>query len=77
MMSENKLVEIDHVTKMCEPDSVDEWLRQIWAVGADYDGCYSINSLKELIDELVSMSQKARACLREGKLFSEKLNGDN
>ena len=56
---------------MSEPDSVDAWLREIWAVGADYDGCYSINSLKELIDELVAMSQKARECLREGKLFSE------
>lgn len=76
-MCENKPVDFDHVTKMSEPDSVDEWLRLIWAVGADYDGCYSINSLKELIDELVAMSQKARVCLHEGKLFSVKGSDNN
>lgn len=56
--------------KMCEPDCADEWLHMIWAVGVDYDGCSTIQELQELIDELVKMSQKARVCLRESKIFS-------
>ena len=28
--------------KMCEPDCVDEWLFDIWAIGCDYDGCHSL-----------------------------------
>lgn len=55
--------------KMCDPDCVDEWLFDIWAIGYDYDGCHSAEDLKKLIDELVEMSQKARECLWENKLF--------
>ncbi len=29
----------------------------IWAIGVDYDGCNRVESLKELIDELVSYTQ--------------------
>ena len=29
----------------------------IWALGHDYDGCNTVKSLKELIDELVSYTQ--------------------
>ncbi len=29
----------------------------IWAIGHDYDGCNKVESLKELIDELVSYTQ--------------------
>ena len=29
----------------------------IWAIGCDYDGCNTVKSLKELIDELVSYTQ--------------------
>ena len=29
----------------------------IWALGVDYDGCNTVESLKELIDELVSYTQ--------------------
>lgn len=29
----------------------------IWALGYDYDGCNTVKSLKELIDELVSYTQ--------------------
>lgn len=57
--------------KMCEPDCVDEWLFDIWAIGCDYDGYNDVKNLKELIDELVEMSQKARDCLHDGKLFAE------
>lgn len=57
--------------KMCEPHCVDEWLFNIWAIGCDYDGYNDVKNLKELIDELVEMSQKARDCLHDGKLFTE------
>lgn len=55
--------------KLCEPDCVDEWLFDIWAIGYDYDGCYTAEELKKLIDELVDMANKARECLWENKLF--------
>lgn len=54
---------------MCEPDCADEWLFNIWAIGSDYNGENTVEGLKKVIDELVDMSQKARQCLREGKLF--------
>ena len=55
--------------KMCEPDCVDEWLFDIWAIGCDYDGCHTEKDLKKLVDELVSMANKARECLWEWRLF--------
>lgn len=57
---------------VCEPNCTDEWLEMIWQVGVDYDGCNSIESLKGLVDELIEMSQKARYCLEDGKLFIDK-----
>ena len=56
---------------MCESDCVDEWLSDIWAIGADYDGCNSVESLKKLVDELVGMAKKARECLWQNKLFGD------
>lgn len=55
--------------KMCEPDCADEWLFDIWAIGCDYDGESTVDGLKRLVDSLVEMSQKARDCLHDGKLF--------
>ena len=57
--------------KMCEPDCVDEWLFNIWSLGFDYDGCHTAEEFKELVDELVDMSKKARECLWDIKLFGE------
>lgn len=57
---------------VCEPNCVDEWLEMIWQVGIGYDGCDSVKSLKGLVDELIDMSQKARYCLEDGKLFVDK-----
>lgn len=56
----------------CEPDSADEWMRHIWEVGCDYDGCSTVESLKELVDELIEYSFNARRCLEEGKIFEDK-----
>ena len=56
---------------MYEPDCVDEWLWHIWAIGFDYDGYHKAEDLKELIDELIDMSKRARECLWDGKLFGE------
>ena len=55
--------------RMCEPDCVDEWLFNIWAIGVDYDGCHNTKDLKALIDELVGMANKARECLWMNQLF--------
>lgn len=60
--------------KYTEPDCVDEWLYHIWAIGHDYDGYNDAENLKIVIDELVSMSQRARDCLRDGKLFPKEEN---
>lgn len=57
---------------VCEPNCADEWLWHIWAVGLDYDGCNTVKSLQELVDELIDMAQKARECLHDGKLFENK-----
>lgn len=57
--------------RYCEPDCVEEWLYYIWTIGHDYDGYNDAENLKEIIDELVYMSQRAQDCLHDGKLFSE------
>ena len=54
---------------VCEPDCADEWLFNIWAIGCDYDGCTTVDELKDLVDEIIIMSQHARNCLCDGKLF--------
>ena len=56
---------------ICEPDSADEWLFQLWAVGLDYDGCSSAEDLRGLVDELIKMALNARECLYEGKIFKD------
>lgn len=56
-------------TRMCEPDCVDEWLFDIWAIACDYDGCRTVDEFKDLVDEIIEMSQHARNCLWDGKLF--------
>ena len=57
---------------VCAPNCADEWMRQIWEIGFDYDGCNTVKSLQELVDELVEMSVKARECLYNGKLFEDR-----
>ena len=37
----------------------DEYLKLICDIAYDYDGCNTVKSLKELIDELVSLSRRA------------------
>ena len=56
-------------TRWYEPDCVDEYLHDIWALGVDYDGAQNEEDLKKLIDELVDMAEKARECLWKNKLF--------
>ena len=53
---------------VCEPNCADEWLWQLWAIGLDYDGCNTVESLKGLVD----IAKKARECLYDGKLFDDK-----
>ena len=57
---------------VCEPNCADEWLELIWDISIGYDGCGTVESLKELIDELRDMSTKARVCIWDGKIFNDK-----
>lgn len=57
---------------VCAPNCADEWMRHIWEVGCGYDGCNTVESLKELVDELIEYSYNARECLYEGKIFEDK-----
>ena len=54
----------------------------IWALGVDYDGCNTVESLKELIDELVSYTQLPREQVpditsRTGKWVFKKYVGED
>ena len=40
----------------------DEWCQLIIDLGFDYDGCNTVESLKDLIDELVDYARKAIIC---------------
>jgi len=52
------LKELDELKK--EVADLRNRLHLIWAIGCDYDGCNTVESLKELIDELVSYTQLPR-----------------
>lgn len=43
---------------MLEASTVKECLELICDIGYDYDGCNSVESLKELIDELVDLASQ-------------------
>lgn len=67
-----KSYEDNNGIKRCEPNSVDEWLYNIWALGFDYDGMdTSVDAMRELVDELVECATEARRLLYDGKLFSK------
>ena len=38
----------------------DSYLDLIWMIGYDYDGCNTVDSLKDLIDELTDLALKAK-----------------
>lgn len=40
-------------------DIKDEYLQLIIDIAYDYDGCNTVKSLKELIDEVISLAEKA------------------
>ena len=44
-------------------DKIDYCLDIIFGLGADYDGCDSVESLKCLIDDLVAYASRARRIL--------------
>lgn len=52
-----------------EANNVYECLYMIWAIGCDYDGRNTVESLKDLVDDLVGCSNKARSFLLDGRLF--------
>jgi hypothetical protein len=57
--------------KFAKPNCVAELLDIMWGIGFDYDGCNTVKSLKELIDELMDMTKEAMVCLRNGYLFPD------
>lgn len=54
-----------------KPDAVDEYLNMIWAIGVDYDGFNTVEKLKSLIDEMVSLASDARVALDENRLYGK------
>lgn len=56
---------------VCEPDCTSEWLDLICDVAAGYDGCNTVESLKGLVDEMVTMTANAIICLDSGKIFTD------
>lgn len=62
----------EHKAIICEPTCADEWLELLWEIALDYDGCNTVESLQELVDELVEISKNARTCLYEDKIFEDK-----
>lgn len=54
---------------ICTPNCADEWMELIQDIAWNYDNCNSVESLKELIDEMVDAAGWARSCLDAGKIF--------
>jgi chromosome segregation ATPase len=51
-------------------------LHWIWAIGVDYDGCDGVDSLKELIDEMVEYTQMTDKEFAEATInFNKHLEG--
>lgn len=54
------------------PNCTEEYLDLIYDISVDYDGCNTVESLKELIDEMVDLTKKAKQCLKQGKIKADK-----
>lgn len=54
------------------PNCTEEYLDLIYDISVDYDGCNTVESLKELIDEMVDLTKKAKQCLKQGKIKVDK-----
>lgn len=60
MLLDYPMVEADIDELKKEVEDLNNRRHLIWALGVDYDGCNTVESLKELIDELVSYTQLPR-----------------
>lgn len=45
------------------PETADEWLELICDIAVGYDGCETVESLKELVDEMREYAVNARKAL--------------
>lgn len=45
-------------------ETADEWLELICDIAIDYDGCETVESLKELVDEMREYAVNARKALK-------------
>lgn len=66
LLKENEILERNLKIK-------DEYLSLIWAIGFDYDGAYTAEGLRDVIDELVKYSRKAVICEDESTIY---INGN-
>lgn len=48
------------------PKTADEWLELICDIAVGYDGCETVESLKELVNEMREYAVNARKALRDG-----------
>jgi hypothetical protein len=63
-----KAIETKH-GKTYEPEYADEWLVLLRDIAYDYDGLdTSVQSMRELVDELVEYATNALNCIRENKI---------
>ena len=53
----------------CEPDSAESCLISIMDLAIDYDGCRTVESLQELIDEMSSIAADGLRFLAEEKVY--------
>lgn len=62
-LQEYKIIKTDEHSYV--PETTDQWLELIIDIAVDYDGCNTIESLKDLIDEMRAYSIFARMTLAE------------
>lgn len=62
-LQEYKLTKTDEYSYV--PETTDQWLELINDIAVGYDGCNTVESLKDLIDEMRAYSIFARMALAE------------
>ena len=62
-LQEYKIIKTDEHSYV--PEITDQWLELINDIAVDYDGCNTIESLKDLIDEMRAYSIFARMTFAE------------
>jgi len=56
---------------VCEPNCVEEILKEIIYIGTDYDGCGTMKSLENLVDEIVNYANRGLRFMGHNKITVE------